>query len=87
MRKMKTILSPEVKPMTKVLVTGMAYECKDGRFAASADVTGLRRKDYFKTWDDARNAAKAFAYDLLNGRPYKPGYVNGKGRYTINLWS
>jgi hypothetical protein len=33
MRKMKTILSPEVKPMTKVLVTGMAYECKDGRFA------------------------------------------------------
>jgi hypothetical protein len=91
MRKMTSLLAPLSKPLTSVLVTGMAYECKDGRFAAvawdAADVMGKRQKSYYATWDEARNAARTFALEFLGSRAYKPGYVNGRGRYTINLWS
>lgn len=84
-----TLLANNAKAVTKVLVFGMAYECKDGRFAAVANECGtkIRRKDYFATWDEARNAAKNFAVELLGDRAYKPAAICRKHTYTLNLWA
>lgn len=75
--------------VTRVLVTGMAYECKDGTFASLAVdlATEERRKAYHTDWDAARNAAKADMLALLGTREFKPGYgVQRRGKWTCHCW-